>query len=155
LDEAADVELALGLRKAKETLAVVLLTSDPGLDAGTALDAGCSVLLTQGRTIRDLVAAIRSAGRGDVTFPVEFVTRRLRLEAKATNDCLTSRELEILRLLADGVSTRQVASFLTLSCHTVRNHINNVMAKLGVHSRLEAVIAGQRLGLLVSDQTIP
>lgn len=154
LDEAADVELARQIRRSNEALAIVLLASELGQPARRAVDAGCSVLVTRGRSTKDLIGAIRSAGRGDLIVPLEVVAQRspARIGGKS---CLTSRELEVLRLLADGVSTRQIASFLTLSCHTVRNHINNIMAKLGVHSRLEAVIAGQRLGLLERDRTIP
>lgn len=155
LDEPADVELARQLRRNKAALAVIMLADDLGSPARSALAAGCSVLLTKGRSISDLVATIRSAGSGDLTFPLEIVAERLSWRGTVRKESLTSRELEILRLLADGVGTRQVAGLLSLSCHTVRNHINNLMAKLGVHSRLEAVIEGQRLGLLDAHQSIP
>lgn len=61
---------------------------------------------------------------------------------------LTPRQLEILRLLADGCSTHEIASKLYLSPTTVRNHVANVLAALGVHSRLQAVVAAKRAGLL-------
>ena len=64
---------------------------------------------------------------------------------------LTSRELDLLALLADGNSTRQIATELSISPATVRNHIQNIFYKLGVHNRFAAVRQGRRHGLLSSD----
>jgi PAS domain S-box-containing protein len=61
---------------------------------------------------------------------------------------ITGREEEILRLLASGASTRAIAKKLFISSGTVRNHINNILSKLDVHSRLEAVILALRRGLI-------
>ncbi len=63
-------------------------------------------------------------------------------------DVLTRRELEVLRMLATGVSTRVVADKLHVSPATVRNHIQNILGKLGAHSRLEAVAVATRRRLL-------
>jgi DNA-binding NarL/FixJ family response regulator len=61
---------------------------------------------------------------------------------------LTKRQLEVLRLLAEGESTAQIAASLGLSRTTVRNYIANLLAALGAHSRLEAVIAARRARIL-------
>jgi DNA-binding NarL/FixJ family response regulator len=61
---------------------------------------------------------------------------------------LTGREKQILCLLASGTSTKAIAEKLFISPGTVRNHINRILSKLGVHSRLEAVILAQRYGLI-------
>jgi two-component system nitrate/nitrite response regulator NarL len=61
---------------------------------------------------------------------------------------LTRRELEVLRLLAEGCNTRAVAQRLGVSPATVRNHVQNLLGKLGVHSRLQAVAYANRHGLL-------
>jgi two-component system nitrate/nitrite response regulator NarL len=61
---------------------------------------------------------------------------------------LTSRELEILVLLAQGVATRDIAVLLHIAPHTVRSHVQSLMSKLGVHSRLEAVASARRRGLI-------
>jgi PAS domain S-box-containing protein len=61
---------------------------------------------------------------------------------------LTERQLEVLQLLAEGKSTGQIADELVLSKTTVRNHIAHVLANLGVHTRVQAVIAGSRAGLI-------
>jgi len=61
---------------------------------------------------------------------------------------LTSRETEVLQLLADGAGTREIARLLFISVTTVRNHIQNISRKLGVHSRLQAVCAARRSQLI-------
>jgi DNA-binding CsgD family transcriptional regulator len=65
---------------------------------------------------------------------------------------LTPRQLETLRLLGEGLETRQIAERLGVADETARNHIRGLLRALGVHSRLEAVVAGLRLGLLSSDE---
>lgn len=59
---------------------------------------------------------------------------------RSSLDALTPRERQILELLADGLDTREIAATLVVSLATVRNHVQNILAKLGVHSRLEAVV---------------
>ena len=61
---------------------------------------------------------------------------------------LSTREIEILRLVAAGTATEQIAHDLQISVHTVRNHIRNVRSKLGVKTKLDAVLAASRFGLL-------
>jgi PAS domain S-box-containing protein len=61
---------------------------------------------------------------------------------------LTPRQREILNLLASGLSTSDIAKKLTLSTETVRNHVRSMFSELGVHTRLEAIVAARRLGLL-------
>jgi DNA-binding NarL/FixJ family response regulator len=61
---------------------------------------------------------------------------------------LTSRQLDVLRLLAEGRSTAEIATELGLSTTTVRNYIANVLSALGVHTRLQAVVAARKAGLI-------
>ena len=61
---------------------------------------------------------------------------------------LTQRQLEVLALLAEGKSTREIASLMCVSLHTVRNHISQILFKLHVHSRVEAVALGRKLGII-------
>lgn len=61
---------------------------------------------------------------------------------------LTKRQLEVLRLLAEGRSTAEIATELGLSQATVRNYVANLLAALGVHTRLQAVLAARRAGLI-------
>jgi DNA-binding NarL/FixJ family response regulator len=89
-----------------------------------------------------VIAAIREVAR-DHRPRIAHVDR-----AEPTGPPLTGRELEVLRLLAVGATTRAMAGQLHLSQHTVRNHVRRLTAKLGVRSRLEAVVEGRRLGYL-------
>jgi PAS domain S-box-containing protein len=66
----------------------------------------------------------------------------------ASRVSLTPRQLAVLRLLAEGLSTRAIADELSISPETARNHIRRILIELGCHSRLEAVVVGRRIGLL-------
>lgn len=74
--------------------------------------------------------------------------RRLRLRPAEVDECLTSREHEILGCFARGLNTAAVAQLLSVSPTTVRNHAQRILSKLRVHSRLEAVAHGYARGLL-------
>lgn len=89
----------------------------------------------------------------DVTATKELLTlvhdRRSEPDPKPDSKCsLTRRELEILRLIAAGVATKRAAERLHVSPSTIRNHIQSVLRKLGVHSRLEAAVYATKHGLL-------
>lgn len=71
-----------------------------------------------------------------------------RLPSNRQRRKLTSREIEVLEHLADGKTTREIASTLWISQATVRNHIHHLLNKLHVHNRLEAVVLGQRLSII-------
>jgi len=117
-----------------------------------ALDSGCSALLTTGRTITDLMDAIRAAAKGDLLFPLKMLQSVVNRAEASSGSQLTNREQEILQLLASGEGTASICRILSLSSHTVRNHIRNLLAKLCVHSRLEAVLAAQRRGLVTGEE---
>lgn len=78
--------------------------------------------------------------------PAETVDPQIPLKTRP--DSLSQRELTILRLLSKSVSTRDIASRLTISTRTVRTHIQHLMYKLRVHKRSDAILAGKRQGLL-------
>ncbi len=77
--------------------------------------------------------------------------QRPRSRRQEPDPRLTERQTEILRGLAEGKSTRQIADELSISSTTVRNHIANLMAILGVHTRLQAVVAASKAGLIDLD----
>lgn len=87
---------------------------------------------------------------------VDITARQHRnADAAAHERVLTQRQLEIVRLLAAGKSTGQIAEELYLSKTTVRNHIARLLANLGVHTRVQAVVAGTRLGLIDVADSLP
>jgi DNA-binding NarL/FixJ family response regulator len=115
-----------------------------------AVEAGCHGYLLKEQGLDDLVEGIRSVARGEATFAPAVLSRVLKLLRPGTvsAEALTTRENEVLRRLADGLTTEQIAADLYVSVNTVRNHVNNIIRKLNVHSRLEAVSYALRKGLI-------
>jgi DNA-binding NarL/FixJ family response regulator len=98
-----------------------------------------------------VTAAVRAAAAGEAVISPELLARLLPRFQRGTQRAggdLTDREREVLGLLADGLSNAAIAERLTVSVHTVRNHIANLSAKLGAHSKLEALSIAVRDGLL-------
>lgn len=112
------------------------------------LDHGANGFIAKTQRIDEFIdAAVRVAAGEMVVAPqlLPAVVRRFGGRDRRTPDRLTPRETEVLQLLSDGCSTADMAEELGLSTNTVRNHVSAIMAKLGAHSRLEAVnIARQR-----------
>ena len=116
-----------------------------------ALEAGCLGFLTKDRPIGEVLAAVRSAAAGESTISPDMLVRllpRLRPMRKGVAEELTPRELEVLQMLAEGHSTQTIANTLVLSSKTIRNHVQSILEKLGVHSKLEAVSTAARRGLI-------
>lgn len=138
---------------------LVLTTFDDDDLVLAAIRAGARGYLLKDVTLDSLVAAIRSlAGGGTLLQPAitERVLRAIREGAAGTGDDdaplvlddLTSREVEILRLLAGGYSNREIATALHLAEGTVKNHVSTVLLKLGARDRTRAVLRALHHGLL-------
>ena len=135
---------------------VVLITSASGHDIiGRAIDAGCSGLLSKTEPVANVRSAIHRAGAGEAVFvPEDLLNLVDRLNQGSQSwATLTDRERQVLELLAEGFTTQRIAADLVLSLHTVRNHVRNVLMKLGAHTRLEAVTIALREGLIVAPQS--
>lgn len=132
--------------------AKVLIVSAWGDDwsVSRAVEAGCHGYLLKEQGLDELVDGIRAVARGEATFAPSVLSRVLKLlrPGTVTTETLTARETEVLRRLADGLTTEQIAADLYVSVNTVRNHVNNIIRKLNVHSRLEAVSYAIRNGLI-------
>ncbi len=120
----------------------------------SALRAGASAWVCKGEPLRHLIDALRSVARGEAWLPPSAIREVLSLllrdrERRDSDDSLlsllTPREREVLACLAEGAGRHEVARRLHLSANTVRTHLQNLMAKLGVHSTLEAVALSQSL----------
>lgn len=130
---------------------VVLITSASGHDIiARAIEAGCSGLLSKTEPVASVRGAIHRAAAGEAVFVAEDLFGLVDRLSSGTNPSvvLTDREREVLQLLAQGSTTQGIADTLVLSLHTVRNHVRNVLTKLGAHSRLEAVAVALRQGLI-------
>jgi len=135
---------------------VVVLTAlqDPEVIAD-ALAAGACGYVPKTRAVDELMDVVRRAAAGELVMPerdLAPVLEQLRSsQARPETDRLlhrlTRRETEILRYLAAGETTTQVARHLGISALTVQSHVKSILAKLGVHSKIEAVTLAWRLGL--------
>ena len=141
-----------------EPRVLVLTTFDADENVVEALRAGASGFLLKDVTPTDFVAAIRIVAAGDALL-APGVTRRLldryadRLppvnEVRAAElRELTERELEILRLMARGLSNREIAGQLVLAEPTVKTHVSHVLDKLGLRDRAQAVVLAYEAGLV-------
>ncbi len=122
-----------------------------------AIDFGVSGFLPKGSSLNELVTTIRKTARGEVVMPpsllIGLLKRLPRDRAVMPHrdypwEHLTQREQEVLNYLAKGNSGNEIARRLNIAPLTVRTHIRNLMGKLGVHSRLEAVAFGIKHGLV-------
>ena len=133
-------------------LHVVMLTaSTSDRVLGAAMEAGAAGFISKSSGLDELVGAVRSAARGDAVVSPQLLGRllaRMRRDAQGVGHDLTEREREILGLLAKGLTNVAISEQLFLSVHTVRNHIANLSAKLGAHSKLEALAIAVREGLV-------
>ncbi|MEU7986636.1 response regulator transcription factor [Streptosporangium canum] len=142
---------------ANGTRVVILTTYDLDHYVYAALTAGASGFLLKDVSPEHLVAAVRLVRSGDALLS-PTITRRLierfapRDEAKAElhRDLseLTPRELEVLRLLATGLSNAELADRLTLSATTVKTHVARILSKLGLRDRVQAVVLAYETGLI-------
>jgi len=130
---------------------LVALVSAPA-DAAEALAAGARGVLPRDAPPEVLGVALQAAAAGlvvsDPAFAAEAWPGRERGAAPLVED-LTPRELEVLQLLAEGLSNKEIARRLGTSEHTVKFHVNAILGKLGAHSRTEAVTRAARLGLII------
>jgi two-component system, NarL family, nitrate/nitrite response regulator NarL len=142
---AADDAQTIGrVLAASEGTSVIVLSANPSGDAvSRALDAGASGYLHQSRGVGALVAALERVLRGEIVVDVPEAPQPSRRPAESSQGLrlaahLTSRERECLMMLVEGLDTAAMVSRLGVSRTTVRTHLQAVLTKLGVHSRLEA-----------------
>ncbi|MFD4247433.1 response regulator [Streptomyces sp. NPDC058525] len=119
---------------------LVLTTYDTDADILAAVEAGASGYLLKDAPPEELAAAVRTAAAGQSAL-APAVALRLMDRMRTPAEALTKRELEVLQLVADGLSNQQISKRLFLSQATVKSHLVHVYAKLGVDSRTSAVAA--------------
>ncbi|CAM5290332.1 response regulator [Streptomyces avidinii] len=119
---------------------LVLTTYDTDADILAAVEAGASGYLLKDAPPEELAAAVRTAAAGQSAL-APAVALRLMDRMRTPAEALTKRELEVLQLVADGLSNQQISKELFLSQATVKSHLVHVYAKLGVDSRTSAVAA--------------
>jgi DNA-binding NarL/FixJ family response regulator len=129
---------------------LVLTTYGTDKDVLPAIEAGATGYLLKDTGREDLVRSVRTAARGEAVLSPSVATRLLG-QVRAPADSLSARELEVLRLIAQGSTNREAARTLFISEATVKSHVLHIYAKLGVNDRAAAVAVAFRRGLLTPE----
>jgi len=124
---------------------IVLTTYDGDEDIYRSLQAGARGYLLKDVFFEELEAAIRSVHAGSRHIPAAIA---MRLAERMASSDLTSREMEVLELIVRGQSNKEIGASLTISEATVKSHINNILSKLGVTDRTQAVTTALQRGLV-------
>jgi len=152
------IEATRAIKAASPSTKVVIMTAhDDEHLLVEAVEAGASGFLGKDEAAEELLSAAKAAADGEVLIDPIMLTRllhRVALEREERRDALnllgdlTDREKEILQLLAEGLRNDGIAAKLFISPQTVQTHIRNILGKLRVHSKLEAVAFGVRHGVI-------
>jgi DNA-binding NarL/FixJ family response regulator len=153
------IEAARRIREILPSTKILMLTvSDEEDDLYEAIKAGANGYLLKEISVEEVAAAIQAVMQGQSLISpsmaskllIEFnaLARRAAERDELPAPVLTARELEVLRLVARGMSNKDVADQLFISENTVKNHVRNILEKLHLHSRMEAVMYAVRKGLL-------
>jgi DNA-binding NarL/FixJ family response regulator len=124
---------------------LALTTYEGDADIRRALEAGARGYLLKDMLLSDLIKAVRAVSRGERVIPDAVASRLLEFPDRRE---LTVRELEVLRLVASGLGNKQVARAIGRTGETVKIHLKNIFAKLGVAGRTEAVTVAISRGLI-------
>jgi two-component system NarL family response regulator len=153
------IDACTAIKDAVPSAKIIMLTiSDEEADLYDAIKAGASGYLLKEISIEEVAAAIRAVNEGQSLISPSMASKLLTEFAsmiKRTDDRqqvptprLTEREMEVLKLVAKGLNNRDIAKQLFISENTVKNHIRNILEKLQLHSRMEAVVYAVREKLL-------
>jgi DNA-binding NarL/FixJ family response regulator len=158
LPDGEGVELIEELREANALFAALVLTASLDREEhARAVEAGAAGILHKSADVDEILDATRRLAEGETLISQEDLVEMLRLagqsreeerEARASIEQLTPREMEVLRALAEGLSNREIAHRLHMSVDTERTHMMNILNKLSVHSRLQALLFAARYGLI-------
>jgi DNA-binding NarL/FixJ family response regulator len=158
LPDGEGTDLIAQLREANPDFAALVLTAS--LDrAGhaRAVEAGAAGVLHKSADVDVILDATRRLGEGETLISQDELLELLRLagqnreeelEARVSIEQITPREQEVLKSLAEGLSNKEIAAKLHMSVDTERTHMMNILNKLGVHSRIQALLFAARHGLV-------
>jgi DNA-binding NarL/FixJ family response regulator len=146
LPDMSGIDALISIRNEFPEARIVMLTTFEGdADIHRALQAGAYGYLLKSMPPKTLVEAIRQVHSGKKRIPPEIAAQ---LAEHFTEDALTSREIEVLRLIAGGNRNRDIGQHLSISEETVKVHIRHIMEKLGASDRTQAVAIALRRGIV-------
>jgi two-component system, NarL family, response regulator DevR len=158
LPDGEGVELIRELREANREFAALILTASlDKAEHARAVEAGAAGVLHKSADVDEILDATRRLAAGETLLSPQELMELLRLagrsreeerEARMSIDQITPREREVLQKLAEGLSNKEIANGLHMSVDTERTHMMNILNKLGVHSRLQALLFAARHGLV-------
>ena len=158
LPDGEGVELIRELRGTnREFIALILTASLDKSEHARAIEAGAAGVLHKSADVDEILDATRRLAAGETLLSpqelVEFLriagrSREQEREARMSLEQITPREREVLQTLAEGLSNKEIAARLHMSVDTERTHMMNILNKLGVHSRLQALLFAARHGLV-------
>jgi two-component system response regulator DevR len=151
LPDGTGSEATAALRQVRPETRVIFLTrEDTDAARFAAVQSGASAFIHKSKAAAEVVSAIREVARGRMLITprtiATLLAKRRAVEAQLAS--LTPREGEVLRLMAEGLASRSIAARLGISYTTIRTHIRSLGSKLGVHSKLEAIVKARELGLI-------
>jgi DNA-binding NarL/FixJ family response regulator len=146
------------LRDANPHVTILVLTASVDREQiARAVEAGAAGVMHKSSSLEEILDAVRRLLAGEVLMPLNEVVELMRLagrkrdreyEARLAIRRLTPREREVLQALAEGLSNKEIARKLHITVETERTHMVNILGKLGVHSRLEALVFAVRYGVV-------
>lgn len=140
------VEAAIAIRREYPEARLIALTTYGGdEDIRRALQAGVQAYLTKDVLHDELLKAIRAVHAGETYLPPSVAAT---LAAQLPGSVLSAREMEVLSLIVGGLANKQIAYKLNIAEHTVKNHVKNILAKLGVADRTQAATAAIQRGII-------
>lgn len=131
-----------------EARVIVLTTYSGDTQVLRAFKAGARGYLLKGHVHKELLDMIRAVHMGQKRIPPEIAAV---LADHATDDALTEREIDVLRLIATGNANKQIADRLAIGEATVKSHVTNILSKLGANDRAHAVTIGLKRGIIALD----
>jgi len=141
-------------RELPETEVIALTSVLEDSSVVGAVRAGAIGYLLKDTESDELCRAIKAAAAGQVQLSPKAAARLMReVRAPESPETLTERETEVLRLLAQGRSNKEIAHDLTIGEKTVKTHVSNILSKLSVPSRTQAALYAVRIGLVTLDST--
>jgi DNA-binding NarL/FixJ family response regulator len=139
-------EVTRHIRQIDAQARILMLSAFEGdVDIHTALEAGASGYVLKSVTAEELIPAIRAVASGKRWIPSEVATR---LKQRNSFEDLTLRELEVLTQLSRGLANKEIADTLGITEYTTKGHLKNILAKLRVADRTQAVIAAVQRGII-------
>ncbi|OLD91988.1 MAG: hypothetical protein AUG84_02485 [Chloroflexi bacterium 13_1_20CM_4_66_7] len=151
LNDGTDADAAPAIRRVNPSARHIFLTrEDSDVARFAALESGASGFIHKSKAASEVVDAIRKVASGGTLITPTAIAALLnrRRESESQRESLTAREKEVLRLMAEGLPSREIATKLGISYATVRTHIRSLGAKLGVHSKVQAIVKARELALI-------